>query len=161
VNRGITLVNRQRKRRLDLLACQAFAEIAVERVQKKSPKVSLPEEIGVFFVSDIRMSQIHRDFLAVEGTTDVITFHHGEIFISVETAERHAQLFSTSFLQEIHLYIVHGLLHLAGFDDRTKGDSKQMAAAQEEIIREIEATLRDRNAEGANVRRKSHERFGL
>ena len=140
MNRCVTLVNRQRKRRLDLAACQAFAEVAVERVQKKSPKISLPEEIGIFFVSDIRISQLHRDFLAVEGPTDVITFHHGEIFISVETADRHAQLFSTSFLQEIHLYIVHGLLHLAGFDDRTEPDNKQMAAAQEEIVREIGAS---------------------
>jgi probable rRNA maturation factor len=141
---ALTLVNRQRKKRLDLAACQGFAEVAVERVQKKSPKVSLPEEIGIFFVSDIRISRLHRDFLAVEGPTDVITFHHGEIFISVETAERHAQLFSTSFLQEIHLYIVHGLLHLAGFDDKTKRDSKQMAAAQEEILREIEASAPSR-----------------
>jgi probable rRNA maturation factor len=141
---ALTLVNRQRKKRLDLAACQGFAEVAVERVQKKSPKVSLPEEIGIFFVSDIRISRLHRDFLAVEGPTDVITFHHGEIFISVETAERHAQLFSTSFLQEIHLYIVHGLLHLAGFDDKTKRDYKQMAAAQEEILREIEASAPSR-----------------
>jgi probable rRNA maturation factor len=135
VNPAIKVVNRQRKRPLDLLACQRFAEVAVEQVQQRNRTVTLPEEIGVFFVSDARISRIHRDFLAAEGPTDVITFHHGEIFISVETAERHARQFSTSFLEEIHLYIVHGLLHLAGFDDTTKRGYERMMAAQEEIWR--------------------------
>src|SRR5262245_31112069 len=104
-------------------------------------KIVFPGEIDVFLVSDARISQIHRDFLAVSGATDVITFHHGEIFISVETAERHAQQFSTSFLEEIELYIVHALLHLAGFDDRTERGYKRMKVVQEEIVREVEIVI--------------------
>jgi probable rRNA maturation factor len=138
---AIKVVNRQRNKRLDLRSCQTFAEAALARVRTRNRKIIFPEEIDVFLVSDARISQIHRDFLAVSGATDVITFHHGEIFISVETAERHAQQFSTSFFEEIELYIVHALLHLAGFEDRTERGCKRMKALQEGIVREVEIAL--------------------
>ena len=141
MNPAIKLVNRQRKRQLDLQAWQKFAEAAVARVRMGNRRIVLPDEICVFFVSDTRMRRIHRDFLAVDEATDVITFHHGEIFISVETAERHAHRYSTSLSEEIHLYIVHALLHLAGFEDKTKGGHKRMKAAQEKFVHEIEMAL--------------------
>ncbi|HEX7194274.1 MAG TPA: rRNA maturation RNase YbeY [Chthoniobacterales bacterium] len=141
MNPAIKLVNRQRKRRLDLRACQTFAEAAVARVGRHNLRIVLPDEICVFFVSDARIRRIHRDFLAADEPTDVITFHHGEIFISVETAERHAQQFSTSLSEEIHLYIVHALLHLAGFEDKTERGYKRMKAVQERVAHEIDNAL--------------------
>jgi probable rRNA maturation factor len=137
---SIRIVNRQRKKRLNLRECQAFAATAAEQVLKRHPKIRLPEEIGIVLVSDARIRRIHHCFLGIDATTDVITFQHGEIFVSVETAERQAREFSTSHLEEIHLYIVHGLLHLAGFDDKTGRARKRMAAMQQEIIHEIEST---------------------
>ena len=138
---AIKVANRQRKKCLDLCACQAFAEAAMARVWTRKQKIIFPAEINVFLVSDARISQIHRDFLAVGGVTDVITLHHGEIFISVETAERHAQQFSTGLFEEIELYIVHALLHLAGFDDKPARGYKRMKAVQEEVVREVEIAL--------------------
>ncbi len=146
MNPAIKLVNRQRKKRLDLRACQTFAEAAVVRVWKRDRRIVLPDGICVFFVSDARIRRIHRDFLAADEATDVITFHHGEIFISVETAERHAQQFSTSLSEEIHLYIVHALLHLAGFEDETKRGCKRMKAVQERVVHEIERSLGDKGS---------------
>jgi probable rRNA maturation factor len=118
----------------------------VARVWRRNLRVVLPDEICVFFVSDARIRRIHRDFLAADEATDVITFHHGEIFISVETAERHAQQFSTSLSEEIHLYIVHALLHLAGFEDKTKRGYKRMKAVQEKVAHEIEHALGDKRS---------------
>jgi probable rRNA maturation factor len=129
-----------------LRACQRFAQAAVARVWRRNLRVVLPDEICVFFVSDARIRRIHRDFLAADEATDVITFHHGEIFISVETAERHAQQFSTSLSEEIHLYIVHALLHLAGFEDKTKRGYKRMKAVQEKVAHEIEHALGDKRS---------------
>jgi rRNA maturation RNase YbeY len=146
----IRVINRQRTKRVDLRACQAFATTAVAWVGMRNPKIRLPEEVGVVLVSDARISRINRDFLGIDGATDVITFHHGEIFISVETAERQAREFSTTFLEEIHLYIVHGLLHLAGFDDRTERGRKRMTATQQKIVYEIERAI---NLEGPAVPR--------
>jgi probable rRNA maturation factor len=135
---SLELVNRQRKKRLDLLRFRAFAAPAMEKVSEMATAIPLPEEIIVVFVSDAKMEGIHREFMAVEGPTDVITFQHGEIIISVETAERQAKGLSSSFSRELRHYFVHGLLHLAGLDDLTEDGFTKMAAAQEQIVREAE-----------------------
>jgi probable rRNA maturation factor len=134
---SLELVNRQRKKRLDLVRFRAFALPAMEKVSEMITTVPLPEEIIVVFVSDAKMEGIHREFMAVEGPTDVITFQHGEIIISVETADRQAKGLSSSFNRELRLYFVHGLLHLAGLDDLTEDGFTKMAAAQEQIVRGI------------------------
>jgi len=81
------------------------------------------------------MTLLHRQFLGQSGPTDVLSFQHGEIFISLETARHHARAFGNSLLRELKLYIVHGLLHLHGFDDRTPSEAHKMKAAQERILR--------------------------
>jgi len=91
-------------------------------------------EIFVLIVSDRRMSALHRQFLNEIGPTDVITFSHGEIFISAETARRHAGQFRNSLVRELQLYVVHGLLHLHGFDDGTKVEARKMERAQKRIL---------------------------
>ena len=78
---------------------------------------------------------MHRRFLHIEGPTDVITFQHGEIFIGVETARRQARVFRTSLQHELHLYLVHGLLHLRGFDDKDSSSARVMRLIQEKIAR--------------------------
>jgi probable rRNA maturation factor len=134
----LELFNRQRKKRVNLLEFRRFAELAMEQVREIVTAATLPEEINVIFVSDARIAAIHRDYMSVDGPTDVITFRHGEIVISVETAERQAMRFSTCFDYELRLYFVHGLLHLAGFDDVTPTGSEEMAKTQEKIVAEVE-----------------------
>jgi probable rRNA maturation factor len=90
--------------------------------------------VFVWLVSDRRMSRLHRQFLGQTGPTDVLTFQHGEIFISVATAKRHARAFGNSLTRELQLYIVHGLLHLNGFDDRTQPGARRMEKMQAEIL---------------------------
>jgi probable rRNA maturation factor len=92
------------------------------------------EEVSVLLISDRRMAQLHRRFLGQSGPTDVLTFPHGEIFISVETARRHARRFGNSVSEELELYIVHGLLHLHGFDDRQKKEARRMEVLQQQIL---------------------------
>jgi probable rRNA maturation factor len=82
------------------------------------------------------MALLHRKFLRQAGPTDVLTFQHGEIFISVETARRNARAFGNSLRRELKLYIVHGLLHLHGFDDQTPCEARRMKTAQEKILRD-------------------------
>jgi probable rRNA maturation factor len=131
---SLTLFNRQRKKRVNSSEFRTFAESAIVEVTKLKSSVVLPEEINVIFVSDARIAAIHRQYMSVEGPTDVITFGHGEIVISVETAERQAKTFASSFEHELRLYCVHGLLHLAGFDDLTDVEFKRMAELQERIL---------------------------
>jgi len=134
---SLELLNRQRKRRIDTRLFRAFAELAIAKVVERFGPNSLPEEIIVVLVSDALISRIHRDFMATDGPTDVITFQHGEIFISVDTAESQGKKFSSDLERELRLYFVHGLLHLSGLDDLTDQGFAEMATAQEAIVRQV------------------------
>jgi len=138
---SLELFSRQRKKRVDLVSFREFAEPAMVKVTEVFKPATLPEEISVVFVSDARIARIHRDFMSMDGPTDVITFQHGEIIISVETAERQAKIFSTSLSRELRIYFVHALLHLAGLDDLTAEGAEKMAGAQQQIVEEVEAKV--------------------
>src|SRR5688572_19241241 len=137
----ITLLNRQRKVPVRLDALQQFAQRAMHECLKlRSPKpgvLATLEEVGVVLVSDRRMAELHRRFLQEQGPTDVITFQHGEIFVSTETARRQARRFGTTTDHEMRLYLAHGLLHLHGFDDKEARSSAQMQRAQEKLVASV------------------------
>lgn len=133
----IVVSNRQRARRVDLAALREFASRALSeclKLRRKSEPLSKLPEVSVVFVSDRRIAKIHRQFMDEPEPTDVITFQHGEVFISTETAKRQARQFGTSFEHELRLYIVHGLLHLAGFDDKTAKGASEMERIQEKVV---------------------------
>jgi len=120
---------------LEKFAAQAVRHCLQSRKRKQTDLSKLPR-ILVWLISDHRMARLHQQFLGETGSTDVLTFQHGEIFISVETAKRHARVFGNSLVRELQLYIVHGLLHLHGFDDRTQSGARKMKKAQEKILRD-------------------------
>lgn len=95
------------------------------------------EEISVAIVSDRAIAQIHVDFMGIEGATDVITFNHGDIVVSAETAAKYASQYHHSIEQELALYTIHGLLHLNGFDDLSPGPAARMRRAQDRIWRRV------------------------
>jgi len=138
---SLELFNRQRKRRVDLKHFRKFAELAVIKVMERSQQVSFPKEIVVVIVSDARITRIHRDFMSIDEPTDVITFRHGEIFISVDAAERQHEKFFRDICTELRIYFVHGLLHLSGLEDLTEQGFAEMATAQDAIVREVEEKL--------------------
>lgn len=135
-DRNIQVQNLQRKISLNVRALRQFANRALSACMRETRlRRDFPHEIHVLLISDERMSSLHRRFLNQAGPTDVITFDHGEIFISVPTAQRQARDFGTSLVRELQLYIVHGLLHLRGFDDRSAGEKRSMRAAEARVLR--------------------------
>jgi probable rRNA maturation factor len=106
----------------------------LEQPRRKSGRRANLEEVEVALVSDKRITEIHRRFMNDPAPTDVITFQHGEIVISVETAKSQAREFGTSLDHELRLYIVHGLLHLHGFEDKTAAGAAEMKRVQEKIV---------------------------
>lgn len=80
------------------------------------------------------MAELHKRFCGAPGPTDVLTFHHGEIVISADTAARQARVFGNSLCGEIQMYLLHGLLHLAGFDDNEPRERKKMHQLQEKLL---------------------------
>jgi probable rRNA maturation factor len=135
----VTVHNLQRKISVNVAQLEKFAGNAVQHSlqlhQRQRTDLRKLSEIFIWLISDRRMALLHRQFLGQSGATDVLTFQHGEIFISVDTARRHARAFENSLLRELKLYIVHGLLHLHGFDDRTPAEVRKMKKAQEKILR--------------------------
>ena len=135
----IIVHNLQRKISINVVELQTFAGNAVQNSlqlrQRQRTDLRKLSEIFIWLISDRRMAHLHRKFLGQSGPTDVLTFQHGEIFISVETARHHARAFGNSLIRELKLYIVHGLLHLHGFDDQTAAEARKMKTAQEKILR--------------------------
>ena len=136
---SVIVRNLQRKRLVNVAELEKFASYAVQNSlqlrQRQRTDLRKLSEIFIWLISDRRLALLHRKFLGQSGPTDVMTFQHGEIFISVDTARRHARVFENSLLRELKLYIVHGLLHLHGFDDQTPSEARKMKAAQERILR--------------------------
>ena len=92
---------------------------------------------AVFLVDDCQIGTVHGEFFGDSSATDVITFplgNYGEILVSVETARRQAEEFACSFERELTLYIVHGLLHLHGYEDESTPGREEMTRLQEELI---------------------------
>jgi probable rRNA maturation factor len=99
-------------------------------------------ELSVAFLSDAALARLHGAFLRDPSVTDVITFDGdaahglaGEICVSVDAAVRHAGRSGAALSGEIMLYVVHGWLHLAGYDDRTPAAKRSMRRAEARAMR--------------------------
>ena len=121
---------------LTALECVAneAADLALAHAATEESPLSLLATLEVALVDNETSDRVHRDFMNIEGPTDVITFHHGEIVIGAEVAQRQAAEYGEPLAREILRYLVHGLLHLAGHEDATPGERAAMEAAQETIV---------------------------
>lgn len=121
----------RRVARSDLIA---IAEKALRR-QKAARR-----DLSIAIVGDKTMAQLNRDYHGVNGSTDVLSFPAdderaiGEIVISYETARRNAREARWRTHDELALLVVHGVLHLLGYDDRTPEDRKRMWKRQARIL---------------------------
>lgn len=101
-----------------------------------------PGTLSVAFLGDAPLAGLHDRFLGDPSATDVITFagdasndSAGEICVSVDAATRHAGTAAADLSREIALYLVHGWLHLAGYDDRKPADRRAMRRAEARAMR--------------------------
>jgi probable rRNA maturation factor len=83
------------------------------------------------------MVRVHADFLDDPTETDVITFPYGEILVCPAVAKDRAASFDLEIEHEVLLYCLHGLLHLTGYDDTTPALAKEMATAQEKLLKRV------------------------
>jgi probable rRNA maturation factor len=93
--------------------------------------------VEVSLVDDPTIADIHARFFDDPTPTDVITFQHGEIILSVDTAHREAAHRQLPFADEILLYLIHGLLHLHGYHDQDPPNHQLMADLQTQILSQI------------------------
>ena len=112
----------------------------LKRIAEKTAKfVSLKgfKEISIVVVCDARMKGLNRKYRGKNKATDVLAFDYGEIFICLPQAKRQAKKLRHSLNKELAILLVHGILHLAGYDDRTRNKYNKMVKKQEEICQKI------------------------
>ena len=117
----IEVVNRQRRFKIDLDAWTTFATKALAAIRNSESSATIA------FVSDKRIRELNRQFRGADKATDVLSFpddgpdklNLGDIAISTETAARQARDNGLSFDNEVAQLILHGLLHLSGYDHQT------------------------------------------
>ena len=138
----IEVVNRQRKLQVDCEHWQAFAVKAMQALPTKA------EGTTIAFVSDRAMRELNRLWRHQQGTTDVLSFPAdqdkferveglslGDVVISVEQAARQAKENDLSLDQEIAQLILHGLIHLCGYDHST--DTGEMDRLEIKLRRKL------------------------
>jgi rRNA maturation RNase YbeY len=101
----------------------------------------IPGEISVIFCNDSFLLDMNIRYLNHDTLTDIITFEYsegplisGDIFISIERVKENARLFSKSFNDELHRVIIHGVLHLCGYKDKTTKDTATMRKKEEAYL---------------------------
>jgi probable rRNA maturation factor len=115
----VEVVNRQRSVKLDTEAWSTFAGKALDAIGKSESSATIA------FVSDKRIRELNRQFRGIDKATDVLSFRAeerfnlGDVAVSVETAGVQARENGLSLDDEIAQLILHGLLHLSGYDHET------------------------------------------
>jgi probable rRNA maturation factor len=92
------------------------------------------DTIGFIFCSDSYLTGLNIRYLGHHSLTDILTFAYpdaspaisGDIFISIERVKDNGERYKTGFINELHRVMIHGILHLCGYDDTSKSDKSVM-----------------------------------
>ncbi|HKC85356.1 MAG TPA: rRNA maturation RNase YbeY [Blastocatellia bacterium] len=140
----VEIINRQRLRKIDRDRAAALSRAVLDRIGRADAVLT------VTFIRDRAMRRLNRDYRGIDGPTDVLSFayhegegapacdetsHIGDVVISVETAGRYARELGLSFDREIELLVIHGALHLAGYDHET--DNGEMNRLERKLRKEL------------------------
>ena len=98
-------------------------------------------EIAYIFCSDEKILEVNKEYLQHDYYTDIITFDYcednvisGDIFISLDTVKSNSEQFNTSYNDELHRTIIHGILHLCGINDKGEGEREIMEAEENKAL---------------------------
>lgn len=105
-------------------------------------------QVNIIFCSDNYILDINQKYLQHDYFTDIITFDYcegktlsGDLFISVDTVRENAIFYGTEFDDELNRVIVHGLLHLIGYDDHSEEDQKIMRSKEDYYLAQREKLI--------------------
>jgi rRNA maturation RNase YbeY len=98
-------------------------------------------DVSVIFVSDDYLLEMNQTYLNHDYYTDIITFDYceqniisGDLFISVDRVRENADVFNADFRTELHRVIIHGVLHLCGYKDKTEENEKEMRVLENKYL---------------------------
>lgn len=97
--------------------------------------------LQIVFCSDVYLHKMNVEYLDHDTYTDIITFPyddppivHGDLFISVHRVAENATTFEVTFEEELHRVIIHGVLHLLGYGDKTEAEAAEMRTLEREAL---------------------------
>lgn len=97
------------------------------------------ENLNIKFTGDEEIRELNNKYLAHNYSTDILSFGYdegeGDIIISVETVKSNAKIFKTSFRNELFRVIIHGLLHLCGYEDSTKQEKDAIRKIEDSYLK--------------------------
>jgi probable rRNA maturation factor len=139
----IEVLNRQRLRPVNRAGLARLARAVLDRIRQPQATATIT------FIRDREMRRLNRAYRGIDAPTDVLSFayhetaggpgaeggHLGDVVIAVETAERDARARGLTFSGEISRLVIHGILHLAGYDHET--DDGQMQRLERRLRREL------------------------
>ena len=146
MGQSILIANRQRVKTINTRLLGQIAAALLEELDVENA------ELGIALVGAKKMAEVNWQFLRHEGSTDVITFDyqnseariqkpeaglHGELFICVDDAIAQAKQFGTGWQAEVVRYVVHGVLHLLGYDDLEPHLRQEMKRAENRLVRKL------------------------
>ncbi|MFN4233459.1 MAG: rRNA maturation RNase YbeY [Bacteroidia bacterium] len=119
-----------------------IAQWIIETIEKEKKTCG---QISFVFCSDTFLLDLNQRFLKHNTYTDIITFDYtegknlnGEIYISIDRVKENAQKFKVDFKKELLRVIIHGILHLAGYKDKTKEQKEKMRKKEDLALKKIE-----------------------
>lgn len=100
------------------------------------------KELNYIFCSDAYLQRINKEYLAHDSFTDIITFNNSDtplhivadVFISIHRIHDNAGVYQTSFHDELRRVMVHGVLHLMGYNDKTSDEQQEMRKKEEAYL---------------------------
>ena len=106
------------------------------------------EELSLVFCSDEYILDVNQNYLQHDYYTDIITFDYctgckisGDLIISLDTVLSNSQKFNSSYNTELHRVIIHGVLHLLGYKDKTSEEAKEMRQNEDLSLKQFETIV--------------------
>ncbi len=100
-------------------------------------KIKKIAELSLVIVGEKQIKDLNKKYRGKNKITDVLSFDYGEIFICLSRAKKQAKKLNHSLKQELATLLIHGILHLAGYDDKTKMGYNKMVKTQNKILSQI------------------------
>jgi probable rRNA maturation factor len=143
----LTIRSRQKSHPADVWLLRRLAKWTLAETELGQAVEMGAHELGVYLVGEAEMAKANWEYLQHDGPTDVITFDYGEpggapkpgpilgdIFICPVVAEEFARKFKTSWQEEVARYLIHGILHLRGYDDSAPGLRGTMKREENQLM---------------------------
>ncbi|MCX5668129.1 MAG: rRNA maturation RNase YbeY [Candidatus Omnitrophica bacterium] len=140
MNASIAVSNLNKKHRIDEKLIKIIV-VNILKILKKSSNAKLE----IVFLSDRAIKPLNKRYKGTDRATDVLSFDLGscgQILISSDMALRNSRVFNTLIEKELVLYVIHGILHLYGYDDRKPSDKLRMFRKQDSVLEKLCAKVK-------------------